>query len=242
MLRPRRRSTLVASAAVFAAVFAILGLVPISRLVGIPSFITFREAVSPLAGMLFGPAGGLSVVIGVLLDFGLGRPVVFLGLDFLIDLTAVLVAGLSFTGRKWQAVLLPIALIVVFLLSPYSPSLVYLGGFPVPFVWMHSASIVVLAAALYAESTGRLQRLSWGFVGAVSFASTMAGHIMGGILTEYVYLSQGVLFGYSTANSYWTFIFFIYPLERVFITVVGTAIAVPVLRALAARKVRSTAS
>jgi hypothetical protein len=222
----------VAAAAVLAALYSVLGLIPISRLVGISSFITFREALSPLIGMLLGPVGGLAIVIGVFLDFGFGRPVVFLGLDFLIDLAAVLTAGLAFTGRKKAAVLFPAALIVVFLLSPSSASFVNLGGLYVPFVWMHVTSVGALAAALFLEARGRIGRLSLAFVGSAMFASTMAGHITGGILTEYVYLSRGILFGSGSTGVYWTTVFFLYPLERVFITVIGTAVSLPVLRAL----------
>jgi hypothetical protein len=239
LLRPTRRSALVASAAAFAAIYAVLGLLPISRLVGIPSFITFREAVSPLAGMLFGPlGGGLSMVLGVFVDFALGRPVVFLGLDFLVDLAAAATAGLCFTGRRRLGLLLPGALVVAFLLGPSPAGLVYVDGLGVPFVWMHVLSVAVLAGALYLEREGKIQRLSVPFVGAVMFASTMAGHITGGILTEYVYLGRGLLFGYATAADYWAFVFYLYPLERLFLTALGTAISLPVLRSLAARQSR----
>ncbi len=236
MFGGRRRSFLVASTAVLAALYAVLGLVPISRLVGISSFITLREAISPLIGVILGPLGGVAVVIGVVLDFGLGRPVVFLGLDFLIDLAAVITAGLAFTGRRKSAVLFSGALILIFLVGPSSAWLVDVGSVPVPFVWMHAASVVILAAALYLESSRRIQRLSWVFVGSVVFASTMAGHIMGGILTEYVYLSQGILFGAGSVGAYWSTVFFLYPAERVFLTLAGTAVALPVLRALSRRQ------
>jgi hypothetical protein len=236
LLRTRRRSSVVAATAVMAALYAVLGLIPISRLVGISSFITFREAISPLIGMLLGPLGGTAIVIGVLLDFGFGRPVVFLGLDFLIDLAAALTAGFAFTGRRKLAVLFPSVLILVFLVSPSSAWLVDVGGIAIPFVWMHAASVGILAAALVLEARGRIQRLSWAFVGSVMFASTMAGHITGGILTEYVYLSQGVLFGSGSATAYWSAVFFLYPAERVFLTLVGTAVSLPVLRALSRRE------
>jgi hypothetical protein len=237
LLSLSRRSALVASAAVFAAVYALLGLVPISRLVGINSFITLREAISPLAGMLFGPVGGgLSMVLGVYLDFALGRPVTFLGADFLIDAMAAVTAGLAFTGRRALALLVPIALVAIFLVSPASVLFVSVGGVLVPFVWMHLASIAILAGALLLESRGRIPRTGWVFVAAVMFASTMAGHITGGILTEYVYLSGGVLFGASSVQAYWGTVFYLYPLERIFITVVGTLVAVPVLRAVSRRK------
>lgn len=230
-----------ASAAIFAALYAVLGLIPISRLVGISSFITMREAISPLVGMLFGPLGALSIVLGVFLDFGLGRPVVFLGLDFLIDLAAAVTAGLAFTGKRSLSVLLPTALVLAFLLSPSSAWLVSVDGVPVPFVWLHVVSVVVLAAALYLEARGRIGKLSWAFVGPVMFASTMAGHITGGILTEYVYLSQGTLFGSGSVYAYWSTVFFLYPEERVFLTLIGTAVALPVLRALSRRQHRDRA-
>lgn len=226
---------MVAAAAVFAGLYAVLGLIPISSLVGISGFITMREAVSPLIGMLFGPLGAFSVAIGVFIDFGLGRPVVFLGLDFLVDAAAVITAGLAFSGRRKAAVLFPAALVGIFLASPSAAWLVDVGGVPVPFVWMHVLSVVVLAGALTLEARGRIRRLSWAFVGAVTFASTMAGHIMGGILTEYVYLSQGILFGSGTTATYWSTIFFLYPAERVFLTVVCTVVSLPVLRALSRR-------
>ncbi len=241
LLKSKRRSSWVAASAVFAALFALLGLIPISRLVGISSFITLREALSPLIGMILGPVGGVSVIIGVFLDFALGRSVVFLGLDFLIDLAAALTAALAFTGRRKEAVLFPSGLIVVFLLSPSSAWGVSVGGLVVPFVWMHAVSVGVLAGALIFEARGRIGRLSWAFVGAVVFASTMAGHIAGGILTEYVYLSQGVLFEAPTVGAYWATIFYLYPPERIFLTIVGTAIALPVLRTLS-RSGRQTAA
>ena len=78
MLRVRRRSYMVASAAVFAVVYAILGLFPVAAYIGVSSFLTFREILSPLAGMLFGPmTGGLSKQLRSFDDFEYGRPVVF---------------------------------------------------------------------------------------------------------------------------------------------------------------------
>ncbi len=214
-----------------------MGLIPISALVGIGGFITFREAISPLAGMLLGPlVGGLSIVLGVFIDFFLGRPVVFLGLDFMIDFAAAVVAGLCYTGRRKLALGLPVVLIVVFVVSPFSIGAVDVGGLEVPFVWLHVLSVVVLAAALFLELKKAIGKLSWFFVTAVMFASTMAGHAMGGILTENVYLARGILFQYQTISAYWGYIFYLYPAERIFLTGVGALVSVPVLRALSRMK------
>jgi hypothetical protein len=149
---------------------------------------------------------------------------------------AAVTAGLCFVGKRRLAILLTTGLVAVFLLSPSSALSVNVGGLPVPFVWMHVASILVLAGALFLERGGRVTRTSWGFVAAVMFASTMAGHITGGILTEYDYLNAGTLFGAANVQAYWTTVFYLYPPERIFITVVGTLVSVPVLRALSRRK------
>ncbi|MBI3841115.1 MAG: hypothetical protein HY297_04070, partial [Thaumarchaeota archaeon] len=173
MFSPKRRSVLVATAAVFAGLVATLGLIPISKLVGIVGFITFRSMFSPVAGMLLGPiTGGLSVVVGVFLDIALGKPLVFLGLDFLPDLAAAVTAGLCFSGRRTLGILIPCAVVAALLLGPASPLAVFFWG--IPFVWMHLLSIAILAGSLYLERRGRFGRLSWAFVAPVMFASTMS--------------------------------------------------------------------
>lgn len=241
MLRADRRTQLLAAASIFAALYAILGFVPISRLIGIGAFITFREAISPVAGMVLGPVtGGLSMILGTVIDFALGKPPVFLGLDFMIDLAAAVTAGLAFTGRRLLAVAFPSAVLIVFLLGPASPLSVTFYG--IPFVWMHLVSVGVLGGALVLEKRGRIGRLSWVFVAATMFASTMGGHAMGGTLTEFVYLGSGEFFGYATAGAYWSTIFFVYPPERLFLTVVGTMVAVPALRGIQARQKRAASA
>jgi hypothetical protein len=235
VLRAKRRSQLIAAASILAALYAILGFIPVSRLIGIGGFITLREAISPVAGMVLGPvAGGLSIVIGVLLDIALGKPVIFFGLDFMIDMAAAVVAGLAFTRRRVLAVLFPITVLVVFAAGPSSPVSVTVWG--IPFLWMHVLSILVLGTALFLEKRKTINLLGPAFVGSVVFAATMCGHAVGGTLTEFFYLSSGEFFGNATSGAYWSAIFVVYPLERVFLTVVGTVVALPVLRALQSRQ------
>ncbi|TLY03934.1 MAG: hypothetical protein E6K95_03385, partial [Thaumarchaeota archaeon] len=100
MLRTAGTSKRIAYASVFAVVYSITRLIPISAYVGISSTFTLGETFSPLAGMLFGPyVGALSVTLGTFIDFLLGRPVIFDGLDFVPGAVAAATAGLSFTGR-----------------------------------------------------------------------------------------------------------------------------------------------
>ncbi len=241
MLRVARRSYLVASASVFAVLYAILGLFPVSAYVGVSSFLTFREVVSPLAGMVFGPlTGGLSVVIGNFVDFALGKPVVFDFLDFLPDLASAALAGLVFAGRRKLALVLPLLLLAWYALDPLSTDFVQIGGVAVPFFWMHLVSVFVLAGAFVLEGRGRLARLHPVYVGATVFASTMTGHIAGSIMFENVVGRINSLLTPQEMSVYWDAIFYAYPAERILFTILGIAVAVPTLRALSRRRNRGT--
>jgi len=235
LLRVSRNSGIVASAAVFAVVYAILGLFPVSAYIGVNSFLTFREVVSPLAGMIFGPlTGGFSMILGNFVDFALGRPVAFDFLDFVPDLASALLAGFVFTGRRKAAVAFPIALVFLYSIDPLSQDLVTYDGISVPFFWLHLVSIAVLGVALLLEARGALGRLSPVFVAATVFASTMTGHIAGSIMYEDVI---GRINGLeTTVTQSWNLIFLAYPAERILFTILGTLVAVPVLRALSRRK------
>ena len=228
---------MVASAAVFAVVYAILGLIPVSAYVGVSSFLTFREILSPLAGMLFGPlTGGFSMVIGTFVDFAFGKPVVFDFLDFVPDAASAVMAGLVFTGKRKLSLAFPLALILWYSLDPLSVNFVVVGGLPVPFYWMHLLSILVLGVAFLFESRGILNRMNPVFLGATVFASTMTGHIAGSILFENVVSRINDLLTADKIAGAWYAIFFAYPPERILFTVLGTTVAVPVLRALSRRR------
>jgi hypothetical protein len=237
-----RRSYFVASAAVFAVLYAILGLFPVSAYIGVGSFLTFREVVSPLSGMIFGPlTGGFSMILGNFVDFAFGKPVVFDFLDFVPDLVSAVLAGLVFTGRRKAAVAFPLALMAGYTLDPLALPTVQVEGVSVPFLWMHLLSVAALGVALLYEARGKLDRLHPAFVAATVFASTMAGHVAGSV----VYINvlgriNGVLTAQELAANF-QLIFYAYPAERILFLVLGTLIAVPVLRALARRRGSSSA-
>jgi uncharacterized membrane protein len=237
LIRTKRRSRVVASAAVFAAVYAVLGLIPVSAYVGISSFLSFREILAPLAGLLFGPlTGGLSMVLGGFLDIALRGSTNFDFLDFVPDAVAAVTAGLCFTGRRREALALPLLLTLVFLLDPLSATFVNVSGVAVPFVWMHLVSFAALGVVLLLERSGRLGRMSVAFIAVTVFASTMAAHMAGNILYENIYVRVNHVFTAQALQANWVLIFSLYPVERVFFTVAGVIVAVPVLRALSRRE------
>lgn len=243
MLRASRRSYFVAGAALFAVVYAILGLFPVAPYIGVRSFLSFREILPALSGMLFGPLfGGLSMVLGNFVDFAIGKPVVFDFLDFVPDLASAVMAGLVFTGRRGLALAFPVVLIVWYTLDPLSVVLVNVGGAVIPFYWMHIVSVAALGLAFLLERRGLVRRLGPAYVGATVFAATMTGHIAGGILFENIAGRVNNLLTAQDLVSAWYAIFFAYPLERVLFTVLGTAVAVPVLRSLTRSKPDSRVS
>ena len=236
MLSIRRRTQAVALASVFAVVYVVLGFFPVSVLIGTSSFLTFREVVSPLAGMLFGPlVGAFSMILGNFVSFAVGKPVVFDFLDFVPDTVSAVVAGLAFTGHRKAAVGLPLVLVAWFSLDPLSAVWISVGGVSVPYLWMHLASVAVLTVALLYEKRGKLDRLAPAFIGALTFASTMAGHVAGGIMYENVIFRLDGVIPKEGYQGFWALTFYAYPLERTLFTVLGTMVAYPVLRAVARR-------
>jgi hypothetical protein len=233
LLRVSRRSYFVSSSAIFAVVYAILGLIPVSPYIGVRSFLTFREILAPLAGMIFGPlVGGFSMMLGNFVDFALGKPVVFDFLDFVPDLASAVMAELAFSGRKGLALVLPLALVLWYSLDPLSVVLISVGGIPVPFYWMHLLSVATFGVAFLLERKGMVGKLGPIYVGAVAFASTMTGHIAGSVLFENITVRVNATLTAQAIAGQWHLIFFAYPPERVLFTVLGTLVAVPVLRSL----------
>jgi hypothetical protein len=232
MLSLKRRTAAVAAASLFAALYAVLGTIPISRLLlGNGNFLTAGKFVTPLCGMIFGPVvGGLAALIGDLIDAYSG----FLVLGptgfavMAADLTTVLTAGLAFSGKRVAAIALPVAMVLLYWLDPIS--VLFVGW--IPFSWLHIISIIVLLPILMLESKGRISKLNPIFIAGVTFASLMCGQITGTLVGQ----ELSVRFLGTLALSAWRklvpLFFTLYPVERIFFTIVGSLISVPILRAL----------
>ena len=232
MLGAPGRSKKIAYSSIFAVAYSIARLFPISPYVGLNSTLTFGEIFSPLAGMLFGPyVGVVSVTLGTFLAFIRGRPPVFDGLDFLPGATAALVAGFCFTGKRNASLLVPLIVMALFTIDPLSMSLISVGPISVPFLWMHLLSVLTMGVTWVLVGRKKIQVSSLLFVGATFFLSTMSAHVAGGVMFENVLVRiNGVL--PSNLLSYWRGIFYLYPLERTFFTIAGTAVTFPILRTI----------
>ncbi len=222
-----------ATVAIFAALYAVLNLIPVSRLVGSVSFLTMANVFSPLAGMILGPfTGGLSVLVGTYVSFALGKTVAFDGLDFIPGVVAAVTAGYAIQGKVGRVAAISVVLFVIYLVDPLSAIFIQVGSVPVPYLWMHFVATVVFVVVSIANKR---------WVGFVSFAvlvvsivfvSTMNAHVAGGIMSENVLVRINHFTPKGGMMVYWTTIFYAYPLERIFFTAVGSILAIGVLRAI----------
>lgn len=232
MLRPRRRTAAVAAAAVFAALYAILGAIPVSRLLlGSGNFLTASNFVTPLAGMIFGPfVGGFAALVGDLMDVYAGYIVVGTtgAAVMAADLATVVTAGLAYTGRRKAAVAVPVAVILLYWADPIS--VLFVG--PVPFTWLHIIAVFPLVGVLFLERAGRLSRLNPAFVACVTFASLLCGQLTGTLVSQELSVRVYHTLSLQDWRGIVPLFFPLYPIERTVFTVLGTAISVPVLRGI----------
>lgn len=232
MLRMRRRTAAVAAAAVFAALYAVLGAIPVSRLLlGSGNFLTASNFITPLAGMVFGPVvGGFAALVGDLMDVYAGY-IVFGSTGAAViaaDMATVVTAGLAYTGRWKAALAVPVGAILLYWADPIS--VLFVG--PFPFTWLHIASVFPLAGALLLQRSGRVSRLNPAFVASVTFASLLCGQLTGTLVGQELSVRVYHTLSLQDWKGIVPLFFPLYPIERTVFTVVGTVISVPVLRAI----------
>lgn len=234
----------IAVASIFATLYALLSLVPVSHLIGINSFLSMAEVFSPLAGMVLGPAvGGLSVLVGTFVAIALGKPIAFNGLDFIPGVVAAVTAGFAIRGRLKEVASLSLILIVAYLVDPLSAPVVRVNSIPIPFVWMHVVSIGVFLSLSVFTGAGKRSAFVSQAVLTVSivFVATMNAHVAGAIMFENVLVRMDHALTASGIMANWVLIFYAYPVERIFFTIVGSLLAIPVLRAIPPQVMRQLA-
>ena len=222
----------IAAVAVFAAVYAVLSLIPVSRLINNVSFLTMAETFSPLTGMILGPIdGGLSVLIGTFASIALGKPVGFDGLDFIPGVVGAVTAGFAFKGKVKTTASLSVALFALYMVDPLSAPFVSVGSVPIPFLWMHMLAVVLFVVVAYLRGRGVGLASQVVTIVSVVFVSTMNAHVAGAIMYENVLVRINQL-APTTVTGAWGVIFAVYPVERALFTAVGSIIAIGVLKAL----------
>lgn len=239
---PRSTARSVAVIATFSVVYLVFRMIPTFAMVGVSGgMFALADVLAPLYGVLLGPyAGALSVTLGTFLAIGFGRPMVFLGLDFLPAAVDALTVGLLLRRRWLFSVALYLGLFSLFLIDPYTAIFVPV---PIPcvnlnsffFAWMHFIALLVLISPLSRKAAAwvkgpSLVNLAPGIL-TLAFIGTLAQHLVGSLLYETI-LGMFVGKAPEVFRLFWTAIFWLYPFERSFVIVLATIIGVPLVRAL----------
>ena len=236
------RTKIIASIAIFSALYAVLRIMQTIPMIGAQgASFSLSDVLAPLYGIILGPyVGGASVIIGTFLGMAMGKPVVFLGLDFLPALINAVAIGFL-VRRKWApVVVLNAALLLAFVLNPVTSVFVNIPigntTYSLPFVWLHIVAFLVLVSPLGRRagqwvSTLKPARITVGLV-VLAFVGTMMQHLMGNILFETV-LAQPIGSIPTVAYSgIWTSIFLVYPFERLALVVLAVVVGAPLVRVL----------
>lgn len=234
-------SKAIASTATFAVIYFIFRMLPTFPMIGVSgSTFTLADILAPLYGIILGPyIGAASIILGTFLSIAAGRPMVFLGLDFLPATINAVMIGFLVKRWKLQAIILNCVLFIIFLLHPYTAVLIPLQipalNFDAQFffAWLHLAALIILISPISNRAVDWLNGKSTTRIGIalllLSLIGTMAQHLTGNLLYETVW---GMFLGKAPEafKLLWYAIFWIYPIERTFIIIVTAIIGLPILR------------
>lgn len=236
MKTSRSKSGKIALTAVFAALYFVLRSLPnpipfLFQMIGVSGRFTAGDFLLTTVALVAGLGGGvLSVLIGTVLAYPIsGTP--FLGLDFLPGVMNILIVGLILSNRRRIAQGTYIALLLLFLVSPYS---LLFGYGDVPYTWLHIAALALLLSPVIARVPNwiiRNDNYQLAAVATLAFVGTMTQHLTGGLLFEF---AVGLVQGNSPSilRSNWLIIFWLYPAERLLITAISTVISIGMVRSM----------
>jgi hypothetical protein len=207
--------------AMFAALYAVLGYVPLFYIFGAyGQFMTAALIIAPVIGIILGPVGGvLAVSIGGLVGMAITGNAPMGIFTFLPGAFDALCVGLAFRGKWYFSAILFSVFIMAFAALPSIGEARY-------FVWFHLVALFLLLSpattlATQYVRTFNAQKLVLG-VGIFAFIGVLIDHIVGSFLYQVAItpLAPGV----------WEAVAFIYPVERVLATIVAAIIGAAIIR------------
>lgn len=223
---------------IFAVLYNVLRFIPTFPMIGATGTFSASDVVAPLYGLLLGPyIGGGSIILGTFLSIIFGRPAIFLGLDFLPSFVGAITLGLLAKQRFHIVTIIFALLFLLFLINPLTLLFVNLPyGLVIPFNWLHILAFALLLSPLSKKALNWITNsepkyLPQGLLIFV-FIGTMIQHLTGALLFEFVF---GFLLGNISQDSWpsiWEPIFFLYPVERIIITILATIVGSALIRTL----------
>jgi len=220
-LQPKINTKSIAFIAIFAALYAVLGYLPLFYIFGAyGQFITASLIIAPIIGIILGPLGGaLAVAIGGLVGMAITGNAPMGIFTFLPGTFDAVCTGLAFRGKWYVSAIIFTAFIIAFAALPSIGDARY-------FVWFHAVALFLLlspATTLATEyiRTFNAQKLVLG-VGIFAFIGVLVDHIVGSLIYQSIIAPL--------PPSTWEAVAFIYPVERLLVTIVAAITGAAIIR------------
>ena len=232
------KSKQIAIIASFAVIYAIMRILPSFPVIGAPgASFALADILVPIYAIIFGPyIAAATIFLGTFLGIVFGKPMIFLGWDFLPATMGALFIGMVIHGKKVFALGLFIIGIVIFNLLPYTETLIPINEqISLPYNWLHIIAALALISPLTSMSMNWIEENSKKTIMGlfiIAMIGTMFQHIVGGIVfvvTLGIYLQS---INPDAFPGIWKTIFFVYPIERLAIALISAILATPILRSI----------
>ena len=232
------KSKQIAIIASFAVIYAIMRIVPSFPVIGAPgASFAMADILVPIYAIIFGPyIASATIFLGTFLGIVFGKPIIFLGWDFLPATMGALFIGMIVHGKKVFAFGLFIVGIIIFNLLPYTETLISINEqISLPYNWFHIIAALALISPLINLSMKWIDENSKKTVIGlfiIAIIGTLFQHIVGGIVfvtTLGIYLQS---INPDAFPGIWKTIFFVYPIERLAIALISAIVATPILRSI----------
>mgnify|MGYP001073907479 CR=1 FL=1 len=225
----------IALISVFASLYAVFGLWPLFPVVGAAGKnITVAAIMAPLVGVMLGPyIGVLTVLMGGIVGLSMAQMGPFGPLSFLTGVAAAFCSGMLYERRRVICAVVYLTLLLIFAFYPVvGPA--WLCPY---FMWFQVVGFVVLVSPLQSKAVKCIRRNPNSFGGltfgaaTTFFVATLFSHLVGSIMFEAFYWPT-IIPAVETWRGNWQIITFIYPTERIVITIATALIGTALIKAL----------
>jgi len=227
---------------IFAVLYFTFRMIPAFPMLGVSGgAFALADVLAPVYGIILGPTiGAISIILGTFLAIVMGKPMIFMGFDFLPAMMNAFIVGLIIKKQRILPIVLYTLLFILFLIHPYTAitALIQIpqSSFKTQFffAWLHLIALLILIspfrnkAVKWLEENENIAKQSLAIL-FLSFIGTMAQHLTGSLLYETIwgaFMNKPL----EAFKLLWHIIFWLYPIERTFITISATIIGVPLLR------------
>lgn len=209
----------------FTALYVALSFLPMFQMIGLFKTITVASIIVPLMGVVLGRyLGAMSAFFGGVLALFLSP--IFAYPSLIAGPVTAFCAGSLFAGKRNACILVYLVLMVVFAFYPVVGP-VWL--FPLV-MWFHIVGFSILISPLqsYAVRSFKSENPDRLFVAflVTTLVSTLVGQVAGTLAFE------AVLFDANFLKGSWVALTVAYPVERIIIAAIASAIGAPLLRVL----------